>query len=87
MLEEEHPEICKADIEELTFSLRCRSLLEELKMQPSKEHPRNTDPLPRAAPKPTATYRLEWDPRTGTYNPVPIIPQYARDDSTGGEPR
>ena len=45
-----------------------------------KEHPINNDPLPRAQPCHgyMATHKLEYDPRTGEYTPVPIIQEYER---------
>jgi hypothetical protein len=78
MIEHEHPEICQADIEEAEFTKRARELLREMQ----KTHPLTTDPLPRAQPCQgfRATHRLEYNPRTGEYTPVPIIPQHERGD-------
>lgn len=73
MIEHEHHEICQADLEEQKFLEECRKPLTEAGF-----HPISTQPLPRAAPTKQPTHRLEYDPRTGEYTPVPIIPQYER---------
>lgn len=85
MIEHEHPEICTLDDTndphgERRFKQSC---IEEYNRM-MKEHPLVTDPLPKAAPKAQRTHRLEYDPCTKEYTPVPIIQQYER-DSTGGE--
>lgn len=78
MLEEEHREICEADKAEAEFLSNARKVLEE--EFPEHNHPLNKDPLPRAQPCKgfMATHRLEFDPRTKTYNTVPKVPEHER---------
>jgi hypothetical protein len=64
----------QADYNELVFLEKCRAELR--KMGFHKIHPLNEDPLPRARPAAPRTHYLEYNPRTGEYTPVPIIPQY-----------
>jgi hypothetical protein len=73
MIEAEHPEICQADLEEKIFLEHCRQLLLEYGL-----HPITRDELLRARPAAPRTHYLEYNPRTGEYTPVPIVPQYER---------
>ena len=75
MIEHEHHECCQADIEEQKFLERCRQMLTEAGF-----HPLNTEPLPRAKPKPQPTHRLEFGQYTKQYYVVPIVPQHERGD-------
>lgn len=78
MIEEEHREICEADKAEAEFLRNARKTLQ--KEFPEHIHPLNKDELPRAQPCQSfmATHKLEFDPRTKTYNPVPKVPQHER---------
>lgn len=69
-----------ATMEEDEFVKNARTFLSE--EFPEHYHPINKDPLLRAQPCHgfMATHRLEFDPGTKTYNPVPKIPQHERGD-------
>ena len=82
MLEDEHREVCQADIEEEEFLRKAQIMLVEEFPGADEEHPLAKVDLPRSQPCHSfmATHTLEYDPRTGTYNPVPKVPQHERGD-------
>lgn len=82
MIEHEHPEICLDDINDPHGERRFKQSCIEEYNRMMKEHPLTTDPLPRAQPCQgrIPTHRLEYDPHTGEYTPIPIIPQHERGD-------
>jgi len=67
--------IMNADEEEQKFLEACRKLLTEEGFHTI--HPLNDDRLPRAQPC-QGTHRLEYNPLTKEYTPVPIVPQHER---------
>ena len=81
MLKEEN-QMNQADIEEEEFLRKAQIMLVEEFPEATKEHPLAKMELPRAQPCKgfMATHTLEFDPRTGTYNPVPRVPQHERGD-------
>jgi len=68
----------QADYNELVFLEKCREELRKAGYY--KTRPLNQDELPRAQPCHgfMPTHRLEFDPATKEYTPVPIIPQHER---------
>lgn len=76
MIEHEHNECTVADEEEEKFIKQIQKTLKEAGFV--QVHPLNTDPLPRAKPKPQATHRLEFSQNTKQYYVVPIVKEYGR---------
>lgn len=82
MIEDEHCEICEADRNEQKFVDDVRKFLQKEFPGAVIEGKDYKIELPRAQPCQgfRATHRLEYDPRTGEYTPVPIVQQYERCD-------